>query len=427
MIDRAMRKLGRREFLSAAAGAGVMIIKPELVRGTAANSAIRLGLIGCGNRSRAVTTSMVTYNNARVVALADIFQDQLDAAKKYYDGIAGPKGHPEIASTQMFRGPRAYEALVQSREIDAVVVASPDCFHPGHVEAVVAAGKHVYSEKPTGIDVKGARRYLQLGEKVQGRLSLAVGFQIRRAPPFVELVRRIHAGALGTVACAEGYYYTGTLKLPAWPNASPAEKKLRNFYYYRELSGGILIDQGIHVIDIFNWALQSHPLKACGMGGRKIRDDEGNCWDHYNLTYVYPGNIHVTFSSTQFNKGWWDVCERFFGSKGVSESHYSGALRIYGDAPWDANSGQAAQPAGQFSAAGDFSDNLKDADPEKGKQFIESVVTGKYLNEAAQGAETTLSAILGRTAAETGREITWDELLRSDEEIDPGIDLEKLA
>lgn len=181
-------KLGRREFLGIAAGASAMLVKPALVRGTAANSAIRLGLIGCGNRGRAVTTSMVTHNEARVVALADIFPDRLDSAKKYFDGLAGSKGHPEIA--QMFRGPKAFEALVGSKEIDAVVVASPDCFHPGHVEAAVAAGKHVYSEKPTGIDVQGAKRYIALIKKAQGRLSLAVGFQIRRAPPFVELVRK---------------------------------------------------------------------------------------------------------------------------------------------------------------------------------------------------------------------------------------------
>lgn len=416
-------KLNRRGFLGLAAGASAMLVKPDLVRGTAANSALRLGLIGCGNRGRAVAGSMVTYNEARVVALADIFQDRLDSTKKYFDGIAGSKGYPEIA--QMFRGPQAYEALLESKEIDAVVVASPDCFHPVHAEAAVDAGKHVYSEKPAGIDVAGAKRYQRLSELAQGRVSLAVGFQIRRAPPFVELVRRIHAGALGTLACAQGYYYAGALKLPAWPNATPVEQKLRNWYYYREMSGGILIDQGIHVIDIINWTLQAHPLRACGAGGRKIRSDEGNCWDHYNLTYVYPGDVHVTFSSTQFNKGWRDVCERFFGSKGVSEAHYSGALNIYGDEPWDANPG--TPPAGQSSAAGSLADNLKDADPEKGKQFIESILTGKYLNEAAQGAETTLSAILGRMAAESGREITWEEMLRSDEELNPGIDLNQLA
>ena len=124
-------RLGRREFLGIAAGASAMLVKPELVRGTAANSAIRLGLIGCGNRARAVLTSMVTHNAARVVALADIFQDRLDAAKKYYDGLAGPKGYPEIA--QMFRGPKAYEALVQSKEIDAVVLGSMGCA-PGRKE-----------------------------------------------------------------------------------------------------------------------------------------------------------------------------------------------------------------------------------------------------------------------------------------------------
>jgi len=423
---RAYGTIDRREFLALAAGAGTLLVKPESVRGTQANSAVRLGVIGCGNRGRRVATSMID-NNARVVALADIFQDQLEAAKNYFDGVAAAKGYAGIDSQQAFRGFNAYARLVESREVDAVIVASPDCFHPVHVEAAVAAGKHVYSEKPAGIDVPGAKRYFRAGEAAQGRLSLAVGFQIRRAPPYVELVRRIHAGALGAIGSVQGYYYTGPIKLPPRPGASPGERKLRNWYHYRELSGDILVDQGIHVIDILNWALQARPLQACGAGGRKIRSDEGNCWDHYNLTYTYPDGVHASFSSTQFNKGWTDVCMRFFGSKGVSESHYSGAMRIYGDEPWDAHAGVASPVPGESPAAGAFPNNLKDADAEKGKQFIESIRSGKYLNEGAQGAESTLSAILGRMAAESGRAITWEEMMRSEEALDPGIDWSQFA
>lgn len=424
MENASERKLNRREFIGSAAAAGFVILKPQQVRGTSANSAIRLGLLGCGMRQHAVATSMVQNNNARIVALADLFQDRLDEAKQYYDSLEAPKGFAAIDRAQMFRGPSAYEQIAHSNEVDAIVIATPSYFHPLHLETVVNAGKHVYCEKPSGIDVPGAKRVLEAGRKAEGRLSLAVGLEVRCAPPYAELVRRIQDGALGEIACVQSYYYAPPLPLPDWPNASPEERKIRRFFYWLELSGGILVDQGIHPIDIINWALQAHPVKATGTGGRKVRQDEGNCWDHYNLTYTYPNDIHLTFSSTQFDKGWWDVCNRFFGSKGVAEAHYAGPVAIYGDNAW---SGASGGPPAEFSKVGSFSDNLKYADPEKGKAFIRSVVAGPYPNETPQGVEATLTTILGRMAAFTEREVTWEEMMQSQEVLDPKIDLSHFA
>jgi len=193
------------------------------------------------------------------------------------------------------------------------------------------------------------------------------------------------------------------------------------------LSGDILVEQGIHVVDICNWVLQSHPLKASGSGGRKVRSDQGDAWDHYSVTFHYPDDVHVTFSSTQFLKGWWDVCERFFGSRGTSESHYTGGVKIMGEEPWDAFPGAAQPQGGQFSATGAFTAALKDADPEKHKAFIESITSGKFHNQAAQGAESALTAILARTAAYKGEPVTWEKLLRSNEKWDAKLDLEKIS
>ncbi|MBI1983295.1 MAG: gfo/Idh/MocA family oxidoreductase, partial [Acidobacteria bacterium] len=155
--------------------------------------------------------------------------------------------------------------------------------------------------------------------------------------------------------------------------------------------------------------------------------DHGDCFDHFNVTYTYPDDVHVTFSSTQANKGWWDVCERFFGSKGVSEAHYEAPVAIYGDEPWDFFKGAAAKQSGEFSTAGTFSGALDDADPMKQKAFIESITSGNFLNQATQGAESALSAMLGRMAAYTGRVVTWDEMLSSNESWDAHVDLEKMA
>ncbi len=414
---------------TAAGAAGVMIIGSKLVRGTAANSAVRVGLLGCGGRGTANATGLATNTPARVVALADLFSDQIAAAKKHFDELAQSKGYAGVDSSQMFQGPSAYQQIVASKEVDAVMITTPPYFHPEHLEAAVAAGKHVYCEKPVAVDVGGAKRVIRAGEKAQRRLSLDVGFQIRNAPPFVELVRRIHGGALGTIVCGQAYYYTSAIDRPAWVNASPPERRVRNWVFDRVLSGDILVEQNIHVVDVCNWVLQAHPSRATATGGRQGRGDEGDCWGHFNVTLFYPGDIHVSLNSTQIDKGWWDVCERFFGSKGVSEAHYSSPVRIYGDDPWDWETGGAPpqEKAGQFSTTGAFHGALDQADPEKQKAFIESITSGNFHNQAAQGAESALSAMLGRAAAYSGREVAWDEMVQSDETWDAKIDLSKLT
>jgi hypothetical protein len=160
-----------------------------------------------------------------------------------------------------------------------------------------------------------------------------------------------------------------------------------------------------------------------GAGGRKVRNDSGDCWDHFSLVFHYPDDVHVSFDSVQYGSYYWDVCERFFGSRGVSESHYSGAVAIYGEEPWDWWKDNASQPL----APGERRSALEHADAEKDKAFIESITSGKFHNQAAAGVESALSAILGREAAYSGREVTWDELLKSDQAYDAGLDLGKLA
>lgn len=424
-------KTDRRAFLATAgAAAGFMMVKPQLVRGSQANSAVRVGLLGCGGRGTADATSIAMNGPARIVALADLFEDRLVTAQKHFDELANRRHHAGIPATQMFQGPRAAEQILHSAEVDAVVIATPPYFHPQHLAAAVAAGKHVYCEKPVGVDVQGALRAIESGQRAEGRVSLDVGFQIRKAPPFVELVRRIHAGALGEIACGEAYYYCPFLKMPDYPKAGPAELRLRHWLHDRVLSGDIIVEQNIHVIDICNWVLESHPVKAIGAGGRKGRNETpGDCWSHFDVVFQYPNGAHVSFSSCQFGKAGFEASERFFGTRGSCQSPYSGAIQIAGDEPWTWGGGPApgAQKPGEFSVTGNFSDNLAQADSEKHADFIQSIVTGKFHNQAALGAESALSAMLGRSAAYTGREATWDELLRSNETWDAGIDIDKLG
>ncbi|MGC2233902.1 MAG: Gfo/Idh/MocA family oxidoreductase, partial [Candidatus Acidiferrum sp.] len=367
--EEAGEQIGRREFIGgAAAVGGVMFMPTGRVWGTEANSQVRVGLLGCGGRGTEDATNLVDTGGARVVALADMFQDQLDTAHAAFDKMQAAKGYAAIDAGQLFVGPHAFEEIAHSKEVDAIVIATPPYFHPQHLETVVAAGKHVYCEKPVAVDVPGAKKVLEIGKRAEGKLSLDVGFQIRDCPPFVELVKRIHGGALGNIVCGEAHYLSGYLDRPAWPGASPVEWRLRNWVYDRVLSGDIIVEQNIHVIDICNWIMQGHPVKVTGAGGRLGRPKDGDVYGNYNVVFTYPGEVDVTFSSTQFAKGWWDVTERFFGTKGTSQSPYTGPLGIWGDEAWQAPLIPVKDAQG-FSATGKFTSNLEQADPEKKRLF----------------------------------------------------------
>jgi len=376
-------KVDRRKFIGAAATtAGMLLLKPELVRGTAANSTVRVGLLGCGGRGTEDATNMIDTGAARVVALGDLFQDQLDKARDNFNKIQPPKGYPDLDASQLFVGPHAFQQIAASKEVDAIVIATPPYYHPQHLEAAAAAGKHVYLEKPVAVDVPGAMKVMDIGKRAQGKLSLDVGFQIRDCPPFVEMVKRIHGGALGKIICGESHYFAGYLDRPAWPDATPVERRLRNWVYDRVLSGDIIVEQNIHVIDICNWVLKAHPLKASASGGRAGRPADGDVYGNYDALFHYPDGVDVTFSSTQFAKGWWEVTARFFGTRGTSQSPYTGPLGIWGDEPWQAE-GTPAKDAGQaFSATGKFTSNLEFADREKKKAFVDSITSGNFHNQA---------------------------------------------
>jgi myo-inositol 2-dehydrogenase / D-chiro-inositol 1-dehydrogenase len=418
----------RRTFLktAAAASAAVTILKPGTVFGSAANSNIRLGIIGCGNRGTGVISSMVQNTDSRIVAIADIFEDQLMKGRDNLNKVNRDKGQPEIEESHLFLGSKAYLRLLDQKDVDAVLISTPAFLHAMHLEAAVDAGKHAYCEKPVAIDPAGVKQVQRIGEKVKGRTSLAVGFQIRHATPYVEMVKRIQRGDIGEVVTVQAYYFAGSIPIVWREDVPQDEARLRAWFWYLALSGDILVEQGIHVVDIMNWVFKSHPLKASGSGGRAGRTDRGDVWSHYNVLFEYPGKINATFQSTQFDPGLGDVCVRFFGTKGIAEAHYTGGVFIKGDNAWDSGVLRGNETVSKEQwASGAFKSSLDDADPNKQKAFIESIKSGNFINEANAGAETALTCIMARNAAYTGREATWEQMVRSNERLDPKVILSK--
>ncbi len=415
----------RSSFLkNSAAISAAIILKPQIVFGTKANSAIRVGIIGCGNRGGAVISSMSKHTNTNIIAMADLFEDKLKAMAPKLNELNAAKGFPAIAPANIFQGSKAYQKLSELKDVDAVLISSPAYTHPAFMEAAVAAGKHVYCEKPVATDVAGCKRIQQAGEKLNGKLSVVIGFQIRHATPYVEMVKRIQRGDIGDLINAQLYYFSSGAKVNDLKNVSADEFRIRNHYHFHALSGGILLDQGIHMLDVCNWTLKAQPIKAIGTGGNKGRPAIGDAWSNYQVLYQYPSNINVSFHSTQVGPSFGDVCCRFVGSKGIAEAHYSGGVFIKGDNEWDSGIAKSGgELTAQQQASGVFLSSLHDADEMKEKTFITSIETGKYLNEAASGAASTLSAILGRETAMSGKEMKWDDMMRSSQQFDPKLNL----
>jgi len=298
-----------------------------------------------------------------------------------------------------------------------------------HLGAAVSSGKHVYCEKPVGIDVRQAKQALEIAKHVGPSQSVAVGFQCRNAPPIAAIADKIKAGAVGKIVSVTGYYNAPASKEKNRPGAGADEYRLRNWLWDRALSGDILVEQNIHIIDLCNWILGSKPLKATASGGRNILSHAGDCWDNYQVDFTYPDGVHLSFASTQFGDyGFFEAGLRFFGSIGNANVPYSGPMQIVGQQAWAWQDSIATAPgSGKFAANGAFTDNLAFADRDKERTFIDTITSGQPQNQIAAGVDTALSCMLGRMAGYQRREVTWDDLLAHGETYELGFKLEEFA
>ncbi len=397
MSEQATRSAERRNFLKAATG-GMLILKPETVFGSQANSTVEVGLVGCGGRGNWIAPFFPEYGGARVVAVADVRRDNLNATREKLKVEAG----------RAYHGHDAYKELANSK-LDAVVIETPTYFHPMQAAAAVDAGKHVYSAKPIAVDVPTSKEFLASGKKAQGKgLSFWVDFQSRARPVFEEAVTRIQRGDIGKVALAQILYYAGRpWRDRSTPGMDPGEKRIVNWFGDRVLSGDIIVEQNIHVIDMANWYLGGHPLKANGTGGRTswagTPNDTGDAWDHFAINYWYPNDVHASFSSNQLTGTFSDLCVRCFGIHGSADTHYGGLVRINSDRKEKAWVGAEKD------------DTFKGGCVTNVQRFCEAVRTGKPINNAAVAVESNLTGVLGRMAAYQQRTVTWEEMMASGE------------
>jgi myo-inositol 2-dehydrogenase / D-chiro-inositol 1-dehydrogenase len=362
---------------------------------------LRVGLVGCGGRGRgAIENVLEAAPNVQVTALADMFPDRVATTMKLGKEMPGFK----VADEACFTGFDAVKRLLDAN-VDYVMLCQPPGFRPAHFELAIEAGKHVFMEKPVAVDPAGVRKVIAAGEKARAKkLGVIPGTQSRHSAKLRETVRRIHQGQIGEVVAGRIYFNTGYLwEVERQEGMSDLEWQIRNWYYFDWLSGDHIVEQHVHQIDATDWVLKSHPVAAVGVGGRQVRIEPlyGNIYDHFAVDYEYPNDIHV-----------FSMCRQWKGTPGKVEAWFTGTQgeaclagpvsgRITGKDPWKFE-GEDPKPQVQ-----------------EHRDLIESIRAGKPLNDARRIAETTLSAILGREAAYTGKRIGWDELLASDLDLTP--------
>jgi predicted dehydrogenase len=387
--------LDGRQLLQATAATGLTLVA-SASGAAGANSKIELGLIGCGGRGSWIANLFHENGGARVVALHDYFQDRVDALGEKL----------KIDPSRRHTGLDGYLQLLEGK-LEGVVIESPPYFHPEQAVAALRRGKHVYLAKPISVDVPGAVAIAEAAEKVKDKLCCWVDFQTRVDPFYQGAAEKLFAGLIGKPFLAQACYLTGRLRPQARPGGETA--RLRNWDFDKAHSGDILVEQNIHALDVANWFLRSHPLKAAGTGGRKVRTDVGDCWDHFSCTFWYPGDVLVSFCSKQAGYGIEDIGVKVFCEAGTLESHYGGLTEVRGQ---------------HGSYRGGASPGIyREGAVRNIKLFLDAVTAGKPINNARASADSTITCILGRTAAYNGTTVTWDEMIKANQRLDAELNL----
>ncbi len=400
----------RRTFLktTALASAAATLGQVPLVH-AGGNATLRIALVGCGGRgSGAVVQALRADPEVKLVALADAFQDRLEACLARIPRDLASK--VDVPPERRFVGFDAYQRAIDAG-IDVVLLCSPPGFRPLHIEAAIRAGKHVFAEKPMAVDAPGVRKVQALAEEARRRrLSLASGFCYRYHPAMRETVKRIHDGAIGDIQALHGNFLTG----PIWHRErqegwTDMEWQMRNWYYYTWLSGDFNVEQHCHNLDKMAWLMKNeYPVRCYGTGGRQVRTgpEFGHIFDHMAVIYEWANGTRGFSYCRQQSGCHSEVSDTIFGTRG--KANLLGPNRpqsyvITGENAWRC----PAEPQ-----RGDM------YQIEHNEQFA-AIRSGNPINEGEWMAKSSLMAIMGRMACYTGQVVTWEQALNSREDLTP--------
>jgi predicted dehydrogenase len=406
----------RRDFLKASAAlAGTATVSNFAGAFAAGADTIKVGLVGCGGRGTGAVLNILEAEEIingqnpklEIVAVADVFKNKAEGAVKSFTNAKSRyrKYAKQIKVTPetTFDGLDAYKKLLESG-VDLVILATPPGFRPIHLEAAIRAGKNIFCEKPVAVDAAGARKVFGLADEAKSKnLAIVAGTQRRHQKGYIETIKKIHDGAIGNITAARCSWNGGGIWFrDRQPGMSDAEYQINNWYHYLWVCGDHIVEQHVHNLDVINWVMQGHPVKAVGMGGRAARpggpngdpNKFGQIWDHYAVEYEYKNGVKM-FSYCRHIPGDNDISETVFGSKGNCRVN---------------NYLINNEEVGSDDRSAYVQEHI---------DLLNSIRGGKPLNELRAVAESTFTAILGRNAAYACRTLKWDDALAANEDTMP--------
>jgi len=393
----------RRDFIkksSLLVAGGAVSGNLSVARGAHAfgDDTIKIGLIGCGGRGTgAASQAMNTAGPTRLVAMTDAFEDRLQASLRGLKSQHGDK--VDVPKEQQFTGFDGYKSVLEC-DIDLVIMATPPGFRPLHFEAAVAANKNIFMEKPVAADAPGVRRVLAANAIAREKnLAVAVGLQRHHESAYRETIARLQDGAIGDINLTRVYWNGGGVWVrPRQKGQSELEYQMRNWYYFNWLCGDHIVEQHIHNLDVTNWLKDAYPVEAQGQGGREVRDgiDHGEIFDHHFVEFTYADGSKMFSQCRHIRNCWNSVSEHAHGSRGTA--NISGAKILDAD-------GKRVWAYGKGGRGGHQQEH---------HDLFAQLRRGELPNEGDYGAKSTMTAILGRMASYSGKNIRWDDAINSE-------------
>ncbi len=408
----------RRKFLSTSATVGAALTAsisiPKAVH-AADDDTLKIALVGCGKRGAGATVQALrTAGPVKLWAMADAFDDRLQSTLDVLTSgesvsqgsAAGLTDQIDVPPERRFVGLDAYRQAVDSG-VDVVILAEPPGFRPQHLAYAVAAGKHVFMEKPVATDAPGVRQVLAAAEAAKRKnLKIGVGLQRHHQASYQECIARLHDGAIGDVRVLRCYWDGGFPAKTPFPRGdlTELEYQVRNWYFFCWLSGDHICEQHIHNLDVCNWIKGAHPVEAHGCGGRQVRtgSEYGNIFDHHCVEYTYADGAKMMSQCRQI-----PGCRRFVGEEGHgTQGAVSLTTRGASIEPFSGEGWKSARPRSGTARVSPYQTEHD--------VLFDAIRNNKPHNEAEYGAQSTMTAILGRLATYSGQLVTWEEAFSSD-------------
>jgi predicted dehydrogenase len=340
---------------------------------------LKVGLIGCGFRGAgAVANCLGSCSNMKLIAVADAFADNAQSCIKNLNKLEETQGKIDVPGDRVFVGFDAYEKVIAANP-DVVLIATPPGFRPIHYAAAVAAGKHVFMEKPIFTDAAGYRSVMETNKKADEKgLKVVVGLQRRHSKDYLEPIKKIQDGSLGEITLLRAYWNDNPVWIrPRQPGQTEMEFQMRNWYYFVWLCGDHIVEQHVHNLDVCNWVKGDHPVKANGMGSCHVRNNRGvgQTYDNHFVEFTYKDGTKLYSQARQQLNTWNAITQFIHGAKGVKG----------------------------FPSNGGDGYNREHVD------LIDAIRKGTKLNDGWFAADSCMTGVLGRMATYSGQEVNWDD------------------